>query len=119
VDFEGDAGTVGHLADMGRVRGDDGVPAADGPLDDGHVDDVVVVGPGGEGTDLAGLVLREDFDVAALEEPESMAWGPLASLRPGHPSGPPEGARGRELPGARPTRAGRCVPLRLALRCHT
>jgi len=42
VEFEADAGSVAPC-DMGGVRGDDGVPAADGLLDDGYVDDVVVV----------------------------------------------------------------------------
>jgi hypothetical protein len=51
---------------VGLVRGDDDLIVASGrAFDDGCVHDVVVIGPAGEHTDLAGLLGGHRLDVSA------------------------------------------------------
>ena len=68
LDRQAGADGIGDLADVGGVGGHDGVVAADGALDDGDVDDVVMASAGGERANGLGLVIGEGFGVSQGEE---------------------------------------------------
>lgn len=68
MDLERHASGIGDQADVRWVRGDDGMPSADRPLDHGHVDDVVVARTGRQRAGRPGLGFGEILDVAAFQE---------------------------------------------------
>lgn len=61
LDRESGVRSVGDPVDVGGIRGDDGVEATDGAFDHGDIDDVVVIGSGGQAPDCFGLVIGERF----------------------------------------------------------
>lgn len=62
--IESGSGGLGDRPDVG----DDGIAAAEGALDDGDIDDVVVTGLPGQDADVLGQVLAHRLGVAHAEE---------------------------------------------------
>jgi hypothetical protein len=85
VDDEVGSSDKGHLAYVSRVRGDNGVMASYSAFDDGHVNDVVVLGARCERADGSRAGLREVLYVTALQEPGQRWLWPTTPALGQHP----------------------------------